>query len=263
MLFNSNLILIHSDVNYIYKKPSYFFFPDKITSDLFNFNSSGFTSFFKLSNVTIPQVLNNTNSINRLKNLNTLNVFPKYLARHGMKERSRKLVLTSMINYYNSIGNSCTLSWKILFLNLSTLFRYNCNSNISFFNFNIASNPKKLSLKSILTTSFTAINLMFSFYIYKVDKHIYKNSRGRSGKFTFIWKYIAPYKRVSRITYWLLKDVKTTLGKTLKERLLTTLKNFLDNPQNSLPWKIKKFSLNYGYYNLRRSLLETYKTSSR
>ena len=31
---------------------------------------------------------------------------------------------------------------------------------------------------------------MFSFYIYKVDKKIFKNTRGKSGKFTFIWKYI-------------------------------------------------------------------------
>ena len=159
--------------------------------------------------------------------------------------------------------NSDALVWKILFLNLSTLFKYNSRTDISFFNFNLTPNFKKLSLKSILATSFTAINLIFSFYIYKVDKHIYKNSRGKSGKFTFIWKYIAPYKRASRITYWLLKDMKTATGKTLKERLFTTLKNFLDNPHNSLPWKIKKFSLNYGYYNLRRSLLETYKTSSR
>lgn len=27
---------------------------------------------------------------------------------------------------------------------------------------------------------------MFSFYIYKVDKKIFKNTRGKSGKFTFI-----------------------------------------------------------------------------
>jgi len=27
---------------------------------------------------------------------------------------------------------------------------------------------------------------LFNFYIYKVDKRIYKNTRGRSGKYTFI-----------------------------------------------------------------------------
>jgi len=37
---------------------------------------------------------------------------------------------------------------------------------------------------------------IFSLYIYKVDKFIYKNTRGKSGKFTFIWKYITPYKRL-------------------------------------------------------------------
>ena len=105
--------------------------------------------------------------------------------------------------------------------------------------------------------------MIFSFYIYKVDKHIYKNSRGRSGKFTFIWKYIAPYKRVSRIAYWLLKDIKAAAGKTLKERIDTVLHTFIRSPNNSLVWKIKKFSLNYSYYNLRNSLLETYRTSAK
>ena len=34
--------------------------------------------------------------------------------------------------------------------------------------------------------TFKRFNFLFSFYIYKVDKQIYKNSRGRSGKYTFV-----------------------------------------------------------------------------
>ena len=246
---------MYSNLNYFYKKLNYNFLENKLTSNLRNFNNSQFIDFFKKLNLNVPQVLNKTPSIHRLKNLNTLNVLPKYLFRHGLKERSRKLVL---------ISKHKSFYWKVLFLNLSTFFKYPKNGMSLILNSNNSNLiHKNFELKDLLSTNCNVMNLLFSFYIYKVDKHIYKNSRGRSGKFTFIWKYLPPYKRVSRIVYWLLKDVRTTPGKTLQERLNTVLFNFLRSPHNSLIWKIKKFSLNYGYYNLRHSLLETYRTSTR
>ena len=122
----------------------------------------------------------------------------------------------SILKYLNLTPKSNIFFWKVLFLNLTSFFVCSKRDPVLFFDGNVVPNSIKSNLKSILSTNFNMINLIFSFYIYKVDKHIYKNSRGRSGKFTFIWKYIAPYKRISRITYWLLKDVKTAAGKTLK-----------------------------------------------
>lgn len=37
-----------------------------------------------------------------------------------------------------------------------------------------------------LIKNITQLFPLFNFYIYKVDKRIYKNTRGRSGKYTFI-----------------------------------------------------------------------------
>jgi hypothetical protein len=37
-----------------------------------------------------------------------------------------------------------------------------------------------------LKSSLDELSPMFSFYIYKVDKKIFKNTRGKSGKYTFI-----------------------------------------------------------------------------
>jgi hypothetical protein len=53
----------------------------------------------------------------------------------------------------------------------------------------------KNSYNSFFFKKLKSLEPIFLFYIYKVDKSIFKNSRGRSGKFTFIWKYITPYKR--------------------------------------------------------------------
>lgn len=263
MLTNRNFIFNHVNLNYLYKETDYIFLNNKLSSDILNFSNSEFKVFFKKLGINIPQVLNKTKSIHRLHSTNSLSVFPKYLSRHGMKVKSRKLVLMSILKYLNLTPKSNIFFWKVLFLNLTSFFVCSKRDPVLFFDGNVVPNSIKSNLKSILSTNFNMINLIFSFYIYKVDKHIYKNSRGRSGKFTFIWKYIAPYKRISRITYWLLKDVKTAAGKTLKERLDIVLHNFIKNPYSSLAWKIKRFSLNYGYYNLRHSLLETYRTSAK
>jgi len=48
---------------------------------------------------------------------------------------------------------------------------------------------------SIIFQNLVRFEPMFSFYIYKVDKKIFKNTRGKSGKYTFLWKFIPPYKR--------------------------------------------------------------------
>ena len=122
---------------------------------------------------------------------------------------------------------------------------------------------ESMTINQLLMNTFKKFNFLFSFYIYKVDKQIYKNSRGKSGKYTFVWKYLAPYKRNLLILHWLTKEVRITSGKTLLNRLSHVLTNFIFNTKNTWIWKIKKFSLNYVYFNLRRTLGETYRTSMR
>jgi hypothetical protein len=44
----------------------------------------------------------------------------------------------------------------------------------------------KLLMNPVVVSNIYNMLPMFSFYVYKVDKKIFKNTRGRSGKFTFI-----------------------------------------------------------------------------
>jgi hypothetical protein len=101
---------------------------------------------------------------------------------------------------------------------------------------------------------------MFSFYIYKVDKKIFKNTRGKSGKFTFIWKYVTQYKRIFLVMHWLLKELRIKPGRTLSDRLDLTLKTLLTEPNKTWMWRARKFSHNYVYRNSRKTLAETYRT---
>jgi len=74
---------------------------------------------------------------------------------------------------------------------------------------------------------------MFSFYIYKVDKKIYKNTRGKSGKFTFLWKYVAPYKRIMLVMHWLFKELRVKQGRSLNDRLTSLLNSLFISPEKT------------------------------
>ena len=232
------------------------------TQPMTDYNTSNFYSFFKQLNVLVPETLVKTRSLLRLQGDNFFSVFTRYLSRHGSKNFSRKIILMSFLNFIRSSKLDTFIFWKKDLVNLFKVVEGK-HGYLDKSLFSIKSDHMYPSLKSLCESSFEKFNFLFSFYIYKVDKHIYKNSRGRSGKFTFIWKYIAPYKRYSRISYWIMKELRISPGKTIQERLDNVLHTFLLKPRTSLVWKINKFSLTYSYFNLRSSLLETYRTSSR
>jgi hypothetical protein len=191
-------------------------------------------------------------------------MFYSYLARHGKNNFYKKIVLNSFFFNFKIVGDR-NKNWKNLFFLCTSFLQKPGNSEINLFNPYMTKNPSdnELGFNKYLNLNLKNLNLIFSFYIYKVDKHIYKNSRGKSGKFTFIWKYIPSYKRISRIVYWLVKEVKIAPGKTLQQRINLVLTTLFNNPSRTLIWRIKKFSLNYTYYSLRRSLLETFRTSAK
>ena len=101
---------------------------------------------------------------------------------------------------------------------------------------------------------------LFAFYIYKVDKKIFKNTRGKSGKFTFIWKYVTPYKRMFLVMHWLAKELRIKPGKNLQQRLTSIIHDITYNPKTTWINKVKKFSHNYIYKNSRHALAENYRT---
>lgn len=241
---------------------------------------SPFKSFFEKFNIDTPEVLNKTKSLSRLKGLTYLNRLSLYLSRAGKKLKFSKLILWSLVNIIEilkrqgpSLDITSSLKTLYLFQTLSSLpnfsfqkvnfLKYKELTNYSFLKNSNITKLDTLTLNNLLFENFKKFNYLFSFYIYKVDKKIYKNSRGKSGKYTFIWKYVAPYKRYFLIMHWLAKEIRISAGKTLYNRVYTVLQNFVLNTTATWIWKIKKFSLNYVYYNLQKTLGSTYRTSTR
>ena len=120
-----------------------------------------------------------------------------------------------------------------------------------------------MDMRNVVLTNINSVNPIFSFYMYKVDKAIYKNSRGRSGKYTFIWKYLAPYKRRQLVLAWIAKEIKMQQGRTLGDRVSSIVNNICFNPSSLFINKVQSFSTNYVYRNARKSLCETYRTTTK
>ena len=101
---------------------------------------------------------------------------------------------------------------------------------------------------------------VFTFYIYNVDKNVRKFSRGKSGKYVFVWKYIPLYKRFKTSLKLIAKQVKFYNYKTFEKRILNLLLDLHFNSKTNFLIKRKNFTYNYVFKNFKKSLMSNLKT---
>ena len=122
--------------------------------------------------------------------------------RKGKRQLTLAILLKSIKASYNhslvsNYSNVNTLNWQTVFNLFSSAYYLNgytqYPSSLEFknlygfsYNFIGKEHNNSLDMRNVVLTNINNINPLFSFYVYKVDKAIYKNSRGRSGKYTFI-----------------------------------------------------------------------------
>ena len=119
------------------------------------------------------------------------------------------------------------------------------------------------SAYSIFYRNIKIIEPMYNFYVYRVAKKIYKNTRGKSGRYTFIWKYVSPYKRVYATYYWLLRELGLRTERRLKDRLRSLISSLMLYPTSLWAARVGQFALRYTYRHCRLTLAETYRSVSK
>lgn len=276
---NKYLELFEADNFFNWQDHVYTF--DDVLESFWFMKHSDFKFFFSNSMVDVPQCFNASNSLRRNVNKTPLLRFNNYLMRAGKRMKSMNLFLSVIWNIFFTEKNilkesnkTNSISWKSIYISLSSIFLnnrhnvYPINYNIrDFFNTEISSYGKhkhnKVNTTKNLLLNVQKLEPLFLFYIYKVDKNIYKNTRGKSGKYTFLWKYVSIFKRKFLVMHWVMRELKMQSGRTLKDRLNSVLSNLYFSPEKTWMWKIRKFSHNYVYYNCRKTLAETYKTSTK
>lgn len=241
-------------------------------------NSSSFYSFFNHNKIDIPKCFKYSLSLRRSSNEITLLKFSNYLMRDGDRNKYLKFLTKFLWKFYEELKTlklkpyKTYNNWRDVYVVLNSLSyntpNYNIlnlkNDEILTFGHKFLSVSKEIdsnwNIRNLLFKNLQYLSPIFSFYIYKVDKKIFKNTRGKSGKYTFIWKYVSPYKRLFLVMHWLMKELKLKPGKTLSERLYITLNTLITSPEKTWMYRVKKFSHNYVYRNSRRTLAESYRT---
>lgn len=208
VLEKNNLYITNDYSKYnLYKEYEYDYYERDVIElqELFqNIKISKFKLFFKTLNIDTPHILNKTTSLKRNQNSSDFSNLAICLSRHGKYTSASNIISWSIfkifsefqktfkplgriftmynIYYYSTIITKSTNTLPSI---LSTI----TNANLNFENFledDQLIKVDEITPNNLFHTSIKKFNLLFSFYIYKVDKNIYKNSRGKSGKYTFV-----------------------------------------------------------------------------
>lgn len=257
---------------------------DSFFNEYLYLRNSSFINFFLNNLIDVPVCFKKSNSL-RTKNFELpLLKFSNFLMKKGKKEKIFKILFESFRLFFKKFNNNKILidseqfSWiHLYFFTTNVMWRYetndqlkaifNADTNIlleynNIFNDNYKTTNTAFFIKNYLFSLLSKISPIFSYFIYSVDKNIRKYSRGRSGKYTFIWKYIAPYKRTKLSMRWLIKDIKFFQNKKFQNRLISVFENLITSPEKSFSWKSKIFSHNYVFKNFRKSLMTSLRTTS-
>lgn len=242
---------------------------------------SSFTSFFSSNFIDIPRCFKGIKSLYRTSHTLPIIRFTNLVMRRGFKEKTSKALSRSALRYTNLywrkffLANSPNTKWQNTFLTLAA-FRIGLSEHNTYFNaqssqfgtylnslnllqLNESRDSSVLHFSNLFFQRLVDLTPAFHLYIYKVNKSKRKNSRGKSGKYTLIWKYIAPFKRLYLTFRWLIKDLKLQKADTFEERCYKLWQLVGENLENSQVYKAKKFSHKYVFRNYRQTLMSSFK----
>lgn len=257
---------------------------EEVASYFTYLRKSTFISFFINNMIDVPICFKKSIQI-RTKNFELpLLKFSNLIMKQGKREQTVRLLFTSFRLFLNDLKkeklllNTELYDWISLYIIINSFFwQYfenvkihsglpnEANLELLYNNF-LTTNRKLINgtffIKNFLLSRLSHVAPVFSYFIYSVDKNIRKYSRGKSGKYVFIWKYVATYKRLYIAMKWITKDIKFQQNKKISQRLINTFKNLTLTPETSFAWKSKIFSHNYVFKNFKKTLMSNLKTIS-
>lgn len=122
--------------------------------------------------------------------------------------------------------------------------------------------PQDLQLSTFFTSNLEKYKPIFMFKIQKVDKRTRKNSRGKSGKYLILWKYVPVYRRIYTVLRWLIQDISFQKSYKFQARFLKAVDLVLNEPKKSVMYKCRNFNHHFVFKNFRKTLLRNLKTVS-
>jgi hypothetical protein len=197
--------------------------------------------------------------------------------RRGYRSQTLKVVTQSFDGLFLNLHNqypSTLMNWRFVYQTFyNTTFCSSSHSNSSFLNkaeliLDRGAGLNKKDYLLVPQSNFFSKFLslleayfpIFSFSIRKVNKDLRKNSRGKSGKYTVMWKYIPLYKRLYTTMRWLLKDLKFQKFRTIELRLQSILELLFLNPSLLFLHRVRNFTHKHVFKHFKKTLLRSLKS---
>jgi len=238
-------------------------------------------SFFVSQRVDIPRCLQKSTSLYNLTFETPVKKFSNFIMNSGKHFSTWKAVSSVFkLLFYYPLRVSSSNFLQGLVPTHTILDNLLIQSDLGFFKPNLGSSELKqlnkncllklhhFHLKSVLNPLRVLFQKLrqsppiFSFYIRRVDKNIRKNTRGKSGKYLIIWKYVPEYKRIYISLRWFLKDLKFQKMKGFKSKLQNLFTNLFISPEQSFLIRLRKFVHNFVFYNFKKSLVQNLRSTS-
>lgn len=218
----------------------------------FSVNNTAFVNFFSANYLTIPKKLQKSYSLRRNSARIPLLKFINLVTKRGLFNKINTIIvrlfhklssILSIVAYNVDLVTSNTV-----FLITNLVLNYHLTTQYRHF-------KKENDFWFFLLYLVTSVNPLFAFYLNRVDKKVRKFSRGKSGKYKVVFKYVPEYKRQTLVMRLLVKEVKFSTQHTLSRRLEAILRRFITSPAKSLPARIARFSHYHAFNSAPHQLL--------
>lgn len=250
--------------------------PTNVAQKYLFFRKSSITSFFSTNLIDMPICFKKSKSLYNKTFEIPLFKFLNLLMRRGQRTQTLKFVTQSFDELFLTLYlkySTSLLNWNFIYKTFYTATLPTINPNSSFSNSGELAFDQKTQLntsdyalfpQAIIFQKFLLLleNYfpVFSFFIRRVNKDLRKNSRGKSGKYAVMWKYVPTYKRMYITMRWFLKDLKFQKPSTLAARFYQILEHLFLTPEVSFLHKVRYFTHRYVFKNFKKTLLRSLKS---
>lgn len=266
---NSNFQLVTDEFEDEYEERVLF------SVDKFGFQHTSISNFFSTNLIDIPRCLQKSyllyKPIFNTPHLKFLNI----LMRKGYKEQMFSTVFKTFVTHYlTQTRNQCIDLLQILpFLTTTFLDKNYDYQTLKYQKFNFLQSAKSINQQYLTHPQTTRWDIflnslvdkykpLFMFKVQKVDKMTRKHSRGKSGKYVILWKYVPLYRRIYTVLRWLIQDISFQKAYRFETRFLKTITTLLETPKKSTVVKCRNFNHQFVFKNFKKTLLKTLQTVS-
>lgn len=246
---------------------------------LHDYKQSSISNFFSTNMVDVPRCFKKSESLRKVifnkPHLKLLHI----LMRHGKKEqifaRIFRTIISNRLQFTRIKSNSNSrnwLTWLPLFTNNTLItdatYRIFLSSGLKLDNLEKTIkddhliHPETLDNKAFWESPLNKYKPIFAFKVQKVDKSTRKHSKGKSGKYVILWKYVPVYRRIYTVLRWLIQDISFQKAHKFETRFARALDLLKKSPKKTTIAKCRNFTHNFVFKSFKKTLLRTLQTVS-